>query len=417
MNSKNIKNAISMINDSIINEAIEFNGKEYTASVESENQDGISDDIFETTEIIHKENNKEMWIITPVVSAAVIFLAVTGIINGVKNNDHINLHPVEITTSSTRTTVTSETDIMSSITSVLQTNAASQTAITSKSDIASAVTSASKAIIAEAEKHNIFTDSVVLAPGDNNSPVTGTAEKIPAETEISVTSEVPVSSRINTDRNPGDYKFDIIKNSTVSDVVNQQITGTKIIFPGTSEMSGAALWVGTPDGLYMYDEYFYTLRIKTKQGNELPEGAFGGFGMTNKGEEYEIFIYSPENSERVLNSLNKYADDIIYIREECMVSVSDGGIVTSVTINGIHSKEELYEKYGEFIDNITEEQTSGNTVFRKASSKISWSRLTEDDYREKLKSFLENDEVSLSCTFNNEKLSKSEHEKIIYEFK
>ena len=32
-----------------------------------------------------------------------------------------------------------------------------------------------------------------------------------------------------------------------------------------------------------------------------------------------------------------------------------------------------------------------------------------------LVSFLENDEVSLSCTFNNEKLSKSEHEKIIYE--
>ncbi|MGN0582005.1 MAG: hypothetical protein ACI4KB_04825 [Oscillospiraceae bacterium] len=390
MNSNNLKDAIGMLDDLLIDEAMNYNqtSKNFTDKTR------LSDDIchFEPS-VITRERKSILRAVPAVASAAAVFLIMLFAFK--KNpdnnvNDNINISTSAVTTAVSSSVpkefVSSHSDTHLSFTNTAADKYTHQDSPETAVSISPVIKSDKPA---NPVSNNIIADIPVFIPE--------TSTHIP---EIS-TEPATIPS----------------ENSVITSVTELS-PECRITVPGLSYL-GTAQYILSPEGIKKYEEYANTLRITVKEGTVLPKDEINQklsrCALVQKGDDYEIFIGQVANREDVLNIILDY-DEIAIIKENSVLKVYEDVYISYARIKNHHTEEELVSCYGEFLERFSEEKELNGEIFRTASSKINLQNIYDNGYRERLENFLLDSNVMIEYDFVDLP-EESCLSKIIYESK
>lgn len=393
MNSNNLKDAIGMLDDLLIDEAMNYNqtSKNFTDKIR------LSDDIchFEPS-VITRERKSILRAVPAVASAAAVFLIMLFAFK--KNpdnnvNDNINISTPAVTTpvssSVPKEFVSSHSDTYLSFTNTASEKYTHQDSPETAVSISPVIQSDKPA---NPVSNNITADISVFIPETESE----TSEKVTNTIVSTAPSDTPVT--VSVTEGSSDNRI-TISNNTV--LYSEQ-------------------YVFSPEGIKKYVENTCILKITSKEGVTLPKDEINNRlsdRMTHLREiedHYESYIGNPLNKDNVLSVLLDY-DEIKLIEKSSTLEVYEDVYISYVTIKGHHTEDELVSSYGEFLERFSEEKEINGSTFRTASPKINLNDIINNDYCESLKNFLSDSNIIINYSENYSDINGLSE--IIYEAK
>lgn len=394
MNINNLKDAIGMLDDLLIDEAIK-----YDKTVKSNiNKAKISEDPSEDKyslepSVISGERKSIFWLIP---AAASVFLIV--ILAFQKNPDNNVNDRINISTSGITTTSVSSSAPQKFISTYSDTHPSVTTKLNSEfsetSDTVTVIVSPVPAAISD-------TPAATMPPDE----IPYTTDAIP-ETEFwtSEQSTEPVVTTASSDIMVTESVAETSPNNSITISNNTVLYSEQYVF--------------SPEGIKKYTENTYILKITPKDGVSFPKDEINNRlsdSMTHLREiedHYESYIGNPLNKDDVLNILLDY-DEIKLIEESSILEVYEDVYIAYITIKGHHNEDELISSYGEFLERFSGEKEINGGTFRTAAPKINFSDISNNDYCERLKEFLSDSNITVNYSENYS--YKTNLSKIIYE--
>lgn len=396
MNTNNLKDAIGMLDDLLIDEAIK-----YDKTVKSEiNKAKISeypseDEYSLEPSVITGERKSIYWLIPAV--ASVFLIVILAFQKNPDNNvnDRINISTSDITTTSASSSAPQKfiftySDTPPSVTPKLN----SEYTFSETSDTVTVIVSPVPAAISD-------TPAATMPPAE----IPYTTDSIPeTESRTSEQSTEPAATTASSDIMVTESVAEISPDNSITLSNNTVLYSEQYVF--------------SPEGIKKYTENTYILKITPKEGVSFPKDEINNRlsdSMTHLREiedHYESYIGNPLNKDSVLSILLDY-DEIKLIEESSILEVYQDVYIAYITIKGHHSEDELTSSYGEFLERFSEEKEKNGSTFRTAAPKINFSDISNNDYCERLKEFLSDSNITVNYSENYS--YKTNLSKIIYE--